>query len=312
QGGLFNKKIKIIFEDSKAEPKLGVSAANKLINVDKVQVIIGAVASSVTLAIAPLAEKNEIILISPASSSPKITDAGDFIFRNYPSDVLEGELVANFAIKKNYEIASILTINNEYGIGLNRVFEENYKKNGGKILSNDSYSEGIKDYRTILLKIKSLNPKCVFIVGYGREMGTAIKQARELGIKSQFLSTVNFYDKESINSGGDAVNGVIFSSPVFDPNSQKENISLFVKQFSSEFGIEPDVWSAHGYDALLLIVEAIKNSSINSIDIKNELYKIKDFPGVSGKTTFDSNGDVIKDARFLVVQNGEFIPYKEN
>ncbi len=310
-GGVLGRKIKIMYEDSKAEPKLGVAAINKLIKINKVSVIIGAVASSVTLAIAPIAESNSTVLLSPASSSPKITQAGDFIFRNYPSDILEGKLVADFALKNGYKIASILTINNEYGLGLNKVFEENYKKNGGKILSNDLYSEGETNFRTILSKIKKFNPQLIFIVGYGREMGTCIKQARELGIKSQFVSTVNFYDKESLVTGGDAVNGVIFSSPVFDPNSSEKNIKLFVKEFKNKFGVQPDVWSAHGYDALLLVLQAIKDShSINSIKIKDSLYKIKNFPGVSGKTTFDKNGDVIKEARFLIVKNGHFVSYK--
>lgn len=306
--GINGKILDLIFEDSRAEPRLGTSAAHKLIDVDHVPVIIGAVASSVTLSIAPIAENNKVVLISAASSSPKITPAGDYIFRNYPSDVLEGNLVAEFAMDNGYKTTSILTIQNEYGVGLNKVFEKNYEKLGGKVLSNDSYLEGTRDFRTTLAKIKEQNPSSIFIVGYGREMGTAIKQAREIGIKSQFLSTVNFYDEESIKAGGSAVNGVIFSSPVFDPNSEQENIRIFVGKFRNKFKAEPDVWSAHGYDAVLLVAEAMKNKGFLSDEIKEGLYQIKDFPGVSGNTSFDQNGDVIKTAQFLIVENGEFVP----
>ena len=282
----------------------------KLISVNHVRVIVGAVASSVTLAIAPIAERGRVVLISPASSSPKITSAGDYIFRNYPSDELKGELVASFAIKRGLITAGVLTINNDYGTGLNKVFTEAYIKYGGKIAINQNYQEGTKDFRTILAKVKQQLPQCVFVVGYSRELGTLIKQARELGITSQFLSTVNFYDSQSITTGGNAVEGVIFSSPVFDSKSVEPNVQEFVVAFKGRFNKEPDVWSAHGYDALLLVAEAMRTKGFTSQKIRDGLYAIKGFSGVAGKTTLDSNGDAIKEARFLTVKNGEFVSYK--
>lgn len=309
EGGVQGRPVAVIYEDDKGNPNDGVAAARKLISVDKVHVIIGAVPSSVTLAIAPIAEQSRVDLLSPASSSPKITNAGDYIFRNYPSDELEGKLVATFAFSHGYKSAALVTISNDYGNGLRGIFKQTYTGLGGTIPLDEIYSEGTQDFRTILSKIKSTNPDCVFIVGYGQELGTLVRQARELGMKQQFLSTVNFYDKQSLSTGGSAVEGVIFTSPVFDPESNNPTVKAFVDAYRKKYSKDPDVWSAHGYDALLLVVKAMREKGLSSDDIKEGLYSIKDFPGVSGRTTFDSNGDVIKDARFLTVKNGQFAPY---
>ncbi len=310
-GGISGQTVTIIYEDDGGDPKSGVSSALKLISVDKVNAIIGAVPSSVTLAIAPIAEKSGIVLLSPASSSPKITTAGDFIFRNYPSDELEGRLVADFTYHHNFKSAAVVTIKNDYGQGLKTIFNDRFSHLGGLILHDEDYSEGEQDFRSLLTKIKKANPDCIFIVGYGIELGTMVKQGRELGLTQQFFSTVNFYDTQSIESGGSAVDGVIFSSPVFDPNSIDPTIRNFVDSFKIRFNHIPDVWSAHGFDALNLLVFAMRENGISRSDIKDGLYSISAFPGVSGTTSFDENGDVLKEARFLTVKEGQFVPYSE-
>ncbi len=309
-GGINKRKIKIYYQDDKAQPQDGVNAFINLVQIDKVIAVIGAVPSSVTLAIAPVAEKDKIPLLSPASSSPLITNAGDYIFRNYPSDELEGVQVADYALSLQYKTAVTLTINNDYGKGLMTVFKKEYSISGGKIINSFNYTEGETNFQTILFRIKELKPQCVFIVGYGKELGKIVKQARELDIKVQFFSTVNFLDQQTIETGGTSVEGVIFSSPVFDPSSGKQNVKQFVNKFNLKYHKDPDVWSAHAYDALNLLAYAIKNKGVSPNGIKNGLYEIKNFDGVSGITTFDNNGDVIKEVRFMTVKDGKFINYK--
>ncbi|MBZ5497758.1 MAG: ABC transporter substrate-binding protein [Acidobacteriia bacterium] len=311
-GGVNGRRLSILYEDDKGEPKQGVAAAQKLISMAHVQVIIGAVPSSVTLAIAPIAERSRVILFSPASSSPKLTTAGDYIFRNYPSDELEGRLVAQFAVEHGFSTAAILTINNDYGNGLNDVFLKTYVNQGGRVLLNDKYSQGSGDYRTILTKIKGRSPKCVFIVGYGKELGTIVRQARELGLEVQFLSTVNFQDTETLVTGGKAVEGTIYSSAIFDAESLDPKINEFISTFKSRFGKDPDVWSAHGYDALMIIVEAMRKRGTDADSVKQALYEIRDFPGVAGKTSIDQNGDPIKAARFMTIKDAHFTPFTES
>lgn len=310
-GGVKGKAISVMYEDDKGDPKQGVTAAQKLISVAHVRVIIGAVPSSVTLAIAPVAERARVILFSPASSSPKITNAGDYIFRNYPSDELEGQLVARFAVQHGYSTAALLTINNDYGNGLNEVFAKAYSEKGGTVLLNDKYTQGAGDFRTLLLKIKRLSPKCIFIVGYGRELGTIVRQARELAVETQFLSTVNFQDAETIATGGESVDGVRYSSAIFDTQSTEPSVRDFVEAFHKRFGKDPDVWSAHGYDALRMLVDAMRRRGPDADSVKQALYATRNFPGVAGRTTIDENGDPVKEARFMTVKNRQFVPYVE-
>ncbi len=217
--------------------------------------------------------------------------------------------MADFAVKQKLMTAAVLTINNDYGTGLNNVFSKSYQSAGGVVLMNDKFLQGTNDFRTLLAKVKQSSPQCIFIVGYGKELGTLVKQAKELNVSGQFLSTVNFYDPQSIATGGTAVEGVIFSSPVFDPESMNPDVRHFVTRYKERFRQLPDVWAAHGYDALQLVAEAMRKKGVAATDVREGLYEIRDFPGVSGVTTFDSNGDVVKEARFLTVKNGHFVAY---
>lgn len=307
-GGLSGRSLKVIYEDDKGDPKEAVTAALKLISVTKVPAILGGVPSSVTLAIAPIAERSHVIVLSPASSSPDISNAGDYIFRNYPSDNLEGALVAGRAKEEGCDSIAVLTANTEYGNGLNRVFRSSFEAANGRVVYADKYPEGTRDFRTYLLKMRASGAPCTFIVGYGKELGTLVRQARESRMANRFFSTVNFQDAETIATGGASVEGAVFSTPVFDAASADSQVVRFVESFHRAFGKDPDVWSAHGYDALMLLAEAMRRGGTTPDEIKRSLYGTKDYPGVSGVTTFDQNGDVQKAARFMTVRGGQFVP----
>jgi branched-chain amino acid transport system substrate-binding protein len=309
-GGVGGRRLRVVYEDDRADPQTGVTAARKLIAVDAVPAIIGAVPSSVTLALAPIVTSEQVVLLSPASSSPEITNAGEWVFRNYPSDDLEGRVIADFAAQNGRcRTVGMLTINNEYGNGLQRVYREHFTSLNGSIVYDEKFAEGTRDFRALLSPVRVLRPACMFVVGYSRELGTLIRQARQLGVQAQFLSTVNFFDPQSLTTGGPAVEGVIFTSPVFDPSSPDSTVQKFVSSFVAKFGQQPDVWSAHGYDAVMLLVTAIRQRGSAPNDIRVGLGEIRNYAGVAGMTSFDSQGDVAKPARLLTVRNGAFVPF---
>jgi len=125
KGGINNQRVILIIEDSQGQVKNGVSAFNKLITIDKVPIVVGELLSSITLAIAPIANEKKIIVLSPASTAPKITEAGDYIFRNVASDIVEGQIMAEYAFNKlQYKKIAILYINNDYGDGLRNSFKQ--------------------------------------------------------------------------------------------------------------------------------------------------------------------------------------------
>ncbi len=310
EGGIEGNKLSVLFEDSQAEPQKGVSAFNKLTKVDRVSMIIGAMFSAVTLAIAPVAEREKIVLLSPTSSAVDITNAGDYIFRIYPSDAYDGLFLADFAVNNfKAKTASILYIQVASVSAIVKVFEERFEEYGGIILVKESYAEGAKDFRTQLIKIKQSNPDIIFLPGYLREMAIQLTQSKELGIKKPVLSISTFYDSKIFDLAKDAAEGVIFSTPFFDPEGKNPVVRQFVDNFSKKYGEKPNIWSGYGYDATKISALAIQKGSLQSDRIKEELYKIKDFPGVTGMTSFDKNGDVLKQLRVLKAVDKTFISY---
>jgi len=306
-GGVGGKKLSLIYEDSKANPKEGVNAIQKLITIHKVPAIIGAMASSVTLAIAPIAEKNKTVLLSPASSAPKITYAGDYIFRNCYSDIYEGTKMADYIWNETfYRIIGIIYINNDYGIGLKVAFEKRFTKLGGEVIISEPYEFGSTDFRAQISKVKNANPDAIYIIGYS-EIGRLLRQAKETDLNKPFFSVIMFEDPDILKIAREAAEGVIYTFPSYDPESQEKQIRDFVEAFKKKYGQIPDGFTANSYDALKILVLAIEKGGEDSEGIKNALYTIKDFPGVTGRTLFDANGDVQKPIGIKTVKDGRFI-----
>lgn len=311
-GGISGKKIRIMYEDDQANPNLGVSAFYNLITRERVSVILGPLPSSVTLAVAPIAEKNRIVLLSPASSTPAITEAGDYIFRNVASDQFEGAAMAEFVYNELFfKKIAIIYINNDFGVGLKDSFKKKFEELGGEIIATEAFEQGATDFRTQLLKVKSVNPEGIYLVGY-KEMGRVLKQAGELGIKSQFLSFAMFEDPEILKIAGNTAEGVYYSFRSYDPRGEEEHVTKFVKNFRNQYDMEPDIFAALSYDATRIIALAMKKGGFTSERIKEALYTISDFPGVTGKLSFDENGDVIGTNSIKMVRDGEFVWYKKS
>jgi branched-chain amino acid transport system substrate-binding protein len=310
-GGINGSTLNVIYEDSKGSPKDGVSAAQKLIKQDKVQVIIGGVFSSVALSISPIADKNKVVLLSPAASNPQLSTAGDYIFRVWPSDTFEGMKMAEIAYKNlNISEVGILHSSDDYGLGIKEVFINKYKKLGGNISIIENYHEGDTDFKTQITKIKSLMPRAIYLIGHYKEMSQILKQAKVLGIKSQFLSVSAFEVPEIIDLTGDAANGVIYLAPSYNSNSSTPEIKQFTTNFNKKYGNAPGIVEAHSYDALRIIASSMKRiKQVNGESIKNKLYQIKKYQGVTGEISFDENGDVSKPLQVKTLEKNKFVAY---
>jgi branched-chain amino acid transport system substrate-binding protein len=201
-------------------------------------------------------------------------------------------------------------VNLDYGIGLTKVFEKVFESLGGRILAIEYYDQGATDFRTQLSKIKSLNPEAIYLPGYYTEIGLILRQAKEMGLKTKFLSCVGFDNPKVLEIAGNAAEGVIFARPYYDPESNDPIVKTFVKRFRQKFGTDPGIYAAHSYDALKIIATAIKKGGYSADGIKRALYSTKNFPGVTGNTSFDKNGDVEKPIQIMEVYNGKFTKYQ--
>jgi branched-chain amino acid transport system substrate-binding protein len=307
-GGIQDRTIKLILEDDKSSSNDAVFAFKKLIDIHKVPVILGPVGSSQAMACAPIANEKKVVEFSPAAATPLFTNTGDYTFRNRASAALEVEVMADIAYKNlGLRKVAILYINNDVGVGFYPVFKRGFEFNGGKIIGIESFEQGSTDMRSQLIKIRFLNPDGIYLIGHVTESGYALKQAKELGIKTRFVGHLALEGPDLFKIAGDAAEGVVYTATGYNPHNTDPKVQEFEKKYKSRFNKDGDVFAATAYDAVYILKKAIEEGGYNAEGIKNALYKIRNFPGITGSTTFDKNGDVIKSIMVKMIKNQKFI-----
>jgi branched-chain amino acid transport system substrate-binding protein len=304
-GGIVGRQVVLIPEDGVCAGKDASDSANKLINVDGVLAIIGGLCSAETLSFTGVAEANNVIVISYASSSPRITEAGDYIFRDFPSDAYQGVKAAQLAKNQiNANNVGILYRNDEWGVGLKDTFKQSFEESGGKIVAVEAYEVDAQDFRTQLTKIKDKSPDAVYAVGFTKDAQRILKQARDLGLTQPFIGADAAYDAGLFENGGAELEGFIVLGPA------SVNTSAFEQKVNAEFGIAPVQYSAHAYDAVRILAQAIASAkTTDATAVKDALYK-QTLAGVSGDIAFDENGDLARaEYDIVVVKDGAFVPF---
>ncbi len=305
-GGLLGRQIKVITEDDQSKPEEAKTAVLKLIKQNKVVAIIGEVASSRSLAAAPEAQKAKIPMLSPASTNPKVTQVGDFIFRACFVDSFQGEGMARFAKEtlKLGRVAILKDVKNDYSVGLADFFEKTYKSLGGEITTIQSYSEGDIEFRAQLTSIKGTKPEGIFIPGYYTEVGLIARQARELGFVGALLGGDGWDSPKTLEIGGQSVEGSYFSTH-YSSEDPSPLVQDFIRKYQAKHGVAPDAMAVLGYDAANMIYDSIRKSgSAESQAIRDALAALKGFEGVSGLITMDQNRDAQKKLTILEIKGG--------
>ncbi|OGW41512.1 MAG: hypothetical protein A2Y97_10865 [Nitrospirae bacterium RBG_13_39_12] len=304
QGGINGKKLLIIYEDDQADPKAAANAMQKFVTIEKVPIVFGSWASSCVLAQAPIAEKTHTPILAEAQS-PKIRDSGDYIFRIQPDSRYYLKYLIPYVYNNlNVHTLAILYVNNDYGVDQAKVFEDYFKQLGGKVVFSEAFEQGTVDFRTQLSKIRSLKPQGVFIPAY-TEAGYILRQARELGIKTQFIGSAPLENPDILKIAGIGTEGAIYPHH-FDPESSDPNVQQFAEKYKHRFGREIEGYAALAYDGLYVIAHVLKQCGEDRECIKNAIYGVQNFPGVTGLTSFDDHGDVIKPIVIRTVKNGKF------
>jgi branched-chain amino acid transport system substrate-binding protein len=296
-------KVSLVIEDSKATPNVAVNAFNKLIDVDHVKIVIGDLTSGATLAMAPIAQKNKIILISPTASNPALSHSGEYFFRVWPSDNYSGFVAANYSYKElEKRKAAIIYINNDYGYGLKEVFDSTFTTMGGSVLISEAYSQDRTDFKNILVKIKNMGADLIYVPGHPYGIAYVAKQSIEIGLKVALMSDVAAEDKEFIPLAGNAAKGLYFVTPAFNINSTDSSVANFVSRYKEKYSEVPDVHAVKGYESMEIILSAVKQNH-QSVDAIKVFLKGGKFHVVGEKLDFDKNGDVKSDMTIKQYQN---------
>ena len=312
-GGVLGRKIKVITEDDAGKPEEAQTVVTKLINKDRVSAILGEFASSNSLAAAPVCQQSRIPMLSPGSTNPKVTQVGDYIFRTCFIDPFQGQVMAKFAFNslKVKQVAILTDIKSDYSVGLAKFFKQSFEAMGGTIISDESYSQGDKDFNAQLTSIKSKNPEAVFVPGYYTDVSLLAREARKLGIAVPLLGGDGWDSEKLWEIGGEALNGCFFSNhySVDDPSPAIQNfVAAFKKKYNGE---TPDAMAALGYDGAKLMFDAIRRAGSDNPDsIRIAIGKTSGFPGVTGDIKLNENRDAEKSAVVLEVRDGKFL-FKE-
>jgi branched-chain amino acid transport system substrate-binding protein len=306
-GGINGRMIKIVAEDGECNAKQSTKVTNKLIDIDKVPVIIGGLCSAETLAAAPLVD-GKTVLFSSCSSSPDITASGDYVFRNYPSDLFQGKYAADLATEKlGAEKVAVLYCLSDYCVGIKEVFKQRFEELGGEVVAEEGYEQTTKDMRTELTKIKDAEPDMIYFLGYTEGIIVGLLQMEELGIDLPVLGADAWDDPKIPMETKEAGEGAMYIIPSARMTEE------FKANLFNKIG-KPDILACtpSSYDEVHIIADIIESVGTDPAAIKDELYKVEGYEGVSGTVTIDENGDLASaNYQIKIFKNGKAVNYED-
>ena len=307
-GGINGRKIKILTEDDQSKQEEAVTAVTKLISQNNVVAVLGEVASSASIAAAPICQSNKVPMITPSSTNPEVTKKGDYIFRMCFIDSYQGPIMAQFAAKDLHaKRAAILTdIKNDYSTGLTVSIEQTFNASGGRIVGKQSYSNGDSDFRSQLTALRTENPEVIFIPGYYTDVGQIASQARDLGVKAPFVGGDGWESPKLLEIGGKALEGSFYANHYFyaDPSPVVRN---FVERYKQRYGVVPDALAALGYDTMKVLADSMKRATkIDGPSLRDAIASTKGFNGVTGIITLGPDRNPIgKKIIIEEIKNGQ-------
>lgn len=301
--------VRIVYEDDKGEAPTAVTVANKLINTDKVKVIIGSIKSDAVLAMAPITEKQKIIMFSPTAGADAISEAGDYVFRNIELAQAHGKGAVDFLRSVNKKNVALFTAQASNAKTYGDVFRKNLSGSGTIVFTLD-YNQENTDFRTDITKALQTKPDAFYLaVATAKDAGILVKQIRDQGFTGIVVASIAAEAKEFFDTAGSKAEGVFVTSAAFNPDSSEAE--EFTTQYRSEYKTDPDWVSANAYDAVILLAKSIKScgGDQNTDCIRDFLYNTENYNGVGGSLSFDNNGDVVKPVIIKIAKDGKFLKY---
>lgn len=313
-GGIKGKSVNVIYEDApNLDPTLAVNGAQKLMTVDKVSLVLDFPYTGLS-SMKTFAEQNRVPVMSVIDASDEIASFGEWVFGGgiYADEV--GREVARFAHdSQNIRKAAVLVGKDEYLLAVSNGFEDRFVKLGGEIVVKEEFLLGDTDFRTQLLKIKTSGAEAIFVSHFG-EAGLIVKQATELGYRGIFLGSDTFSIADVQKVAGSALDGRTYFALWKNFDSTTPEQERFSERYKAKYGKEPGdylFYNVLGYDGMMVAAEALKSSDLSGESIKDALYKIKDFPGLSGPITIDETG-INRDPKSAIVmyKDGRIVRYE--
>ena len=248
-----NYKISLVYEDTQYNSKMAVEAFQKLINFNKIHYLIGTQGSSEALAVAPLAQENKILFITPGAQSDEISKAGDYVFRTMTHTSQDAVILAKILSERTQgQSLFILAVDTDFTPSFMQAFEPVFTESGGKIGLLEKYNVKEKDFRSLLLKIKKQNPHHLLFLGSPQAVALQLKQAKEMGIKTQIYGLSALENQEFITQAGNLAEGLLLISP-YDSDNSQQSIQEFRRKYQAAYHTDNELYSAIAYDTLHIL-----------------------------------------------------------
>lgn len=312
-GGVLGQQVEFVQFDDAADPKQAVAVAQKIASDPTIVGVVGHMNSGTTKAASPVYHEAGIPIVMPVPTNPEITTQGfNNLFRVPPTDLDQGTDLAKFALERLKKTKfAIIHDSTDYGQPLAMVFRQTVEKTGGKVVAFDGISEGDKDFRALLTRVKSQSPEVLFFAGIYNEGGLIAKQAHDLGLKVVFLSADGCFGQRFIEIGsGAATEGAILSFIAPDESTNTAT-KAFGDKFRQKYGVIK-VFAPLGYDAANVLMTGIQKAGKADHEAIIAALHAPDFSysGVTGQSSFDQTGNNNgRRVYFFVVKGGKFVPY---
>lgn len=311
-GGVRGRPLRIVYADSKNSTVEGGVAFARLVDVDRVPVVMSAM-SQVSLALAPVADRGQVVLFANASH-PELARKSPYVFRNLPSTRQCATVMAETAYRElGLRRAVVLYLNDEYGAEARRVFSDRFASLGGTVAAADSFELGGTDFRAVLGKLAAHRPDAWWIPGYGAALGLVLKQKAEQNTPGVPLCDLGLVDRNVLSTAGAAADRAVVVAPAFDAADPREVVQRFVRDFEARYGETPSFDAAFQYDAVGLIADALGRApDLSGPSVRAALAATSGFVGVCGPTAFDADGDAQMEVVVKMIADGRLAPLERD
>jgi len=306
KGGVLGKQIELVIEDGQCKPANSVNAAEKLVQRDKVVGLIGAFCSSATAAIMPVAESNKVPLITGVSSAPNLTEKGNqWFFRATETDGLLAKSFAKILVNQlKLKKVAYVGVNDDFGRGSVDEFEKQMAALGATTVMKEYFEHGTSDFYTLLTKLKSSGADGVFVSAETQDGSTFVKQKAELGLTTKVFGVGSWATADFMQLAGSAANGIYAAVPYASTMKTPKN-EVFVKAYQDQYKSAPGKYSAAGYNALNILVDAIARAQSTDADKVRQALLKTSYEGPNGHFQFDDKGQATGFTVVLVqLENG--------
>lgn len=308
RSGRIPAQVNILFEDTRSDPREAVAVARKFVDNREVVAVLGDFSSSASIQAGRVYAEAGMPQLSQTASHPDFVKISPWQFRNITTQAYEGPHVARWMAANGVKRVAVVSIQNDWGQSVVSNFADAFKATGGEVVATQMYNPGNREFRAVLTDIARQRPDAIYIGMFYEDGAAFLQQRRQLNIRAPVYGTSSMYEPKLIELAGPGAEGM-FLSTSFMSESPEANVRAYVEEYSRRFRSEPNMFSAQAFDAVNIMLEAIARTwpDVTRQRVRDELAKTKDFPGVTGATTFDpETREPSKTLARMQIKDGKF------